>query len=284
GTNEEKKQFINPLKIFTENNKISIVDSSENKIGITSKDVEVLIPSMGRYSSDAFAAVFRSLGINCKPLEIPSLETLKHGRGLTTCKECLPFILTTGSLTEYLNNHYNRNKKTLFFMPRGYGPCRQGQYYIMLKDIINNLKIENVGVLTMDDESSFDDFGTEFFIKQWIALLIGDVIHDIESTIKSIGIDKKESLKILESEWEKIVKSLEKGEHKEVFIQLEKSCEILSKIKLSIPIDKAKVISLIGEIYVRREEFSRGDLVKILTEKGLVVKTAPITEYVYYSN
>lgn len=284
GRKIDDEHSINPLKVFTEDNKIKIIDSSENKIGITSQDVEVLIPSMGRFSSDAFAAVFRSLDINCKPLEVPTFETLKHGRGLTTCKECLPFILTTGSLTEYLNNHYNRNKKTLFFMPRGYGPCRQGQYYIMLKDIINNLKIENVGVLTMDDESSFDDFGTEFFIKQWISLLIADVIHDIESAIYAIAIDKEKSLEILEKEWQKIIGSFETGENNEIFNQLEKSAIALSEIKLRVPIEKAKVISLIGEIYVRREEFSRGDLVKTLTDKGFVVKTAPITEYVYYSN
>jgi predicted nucleotide-binding protein (sugar kinase/HSP70/actin superfamily) len=41
---------------------------------------------------------------------------------------------------------------------------------------------------------------------------------------------------------------------------------------------------LIGEIYVRREEFSRGDLVQFLISNGFVVKTAPIAEYLYYSN
>jgi predicted nucleotide-binding protein (sugar kinase/HSP70/actin superfamily) len=169
-------------------------------------------------------------------------------------------------------------------MPRGYGPCRQGQYHILLKDIINNLKIENVGVLTMDDESSFDDFGSEFFIKQWIGLVIADVIHDIESAINAIGINKKESLDLLNSEWEKIADSLESGDNNEIFNCIAKSAKVLSRIKLEVPIEDAKVISLIGEIYVRREEFSRGDLVKTLTDKGFVVKTAPITEYVYYSN
>lgn len=280
----ELAETIHPLKVITEENKISIIDSQNKKTGITSDDVEVLIPSMGHFSSDAFAAVFRSLGINCRPLDVPSFDTLKHGRGLTTCKECLPFILTTGSLTQYLENHYNSKKKTLFFMPKGYGPCRQGQYYILLKDIINNMKIENVAVLTMDDESSFDDFGNEFFIKQWIALVIADVIHDIESVINAIAADKEKSLAILNEEWMKIVNSLEQGHQNSIFVQLEKSSRILSGIKLKIPLEKAKIISLIGEIYVRREEFSRGNLMQTLAEKEFVVKTAPITEYVYYSN
>jgi hypothetical protein len=58
----------------------------------------------------------------------------------------------------------------------------------------------------------------------------------------------------------------------------------LRSIKLVKPLSDAKVISLIGEIYVRREEFSRGDLFQLLINKGFVVKTAPIAEYLYYSN
>ena len=281
---QDEIQTINPLEVINEDKKIKIIDSQKNKFDLHSKDVEVLIPSMGHFSSDAFAAIFRSLNINCKPLEIPTFDTLKSGRGLTTCKECLPFIITTGSLTEYIEKNYNVNKKILFFMPHGYGPCRQGQYYIMLKDIINNLKIENVGVLTMDDESSFDDFGSEFFIKQWIALLIADVVHDIEAVITAIGVDVEGSLKILNNEWAKITNAFQTGKNENIFNQAEKSAEVLKCIELRTPIRDAKIISLIGEIYVRREEFSRGDLIKTLVDKGFVVKTAPITEYVYYSN
>jgi predicted nucleotide-binding protein (sugar kinase/HSP70/actin superfamily) len=69
-----------------------------------------------------------------------------------------------------------------------------------------------------------------------------------------------------------------------LYAQLEQSAGELSKIELKMPLKDAKVVSLIGEIYVRREEFSRGDLVKSLVDKGFVVRTAPIAEYVYYSN
>jgi len=134
------------LSVVTENNKVLIVDTNDKEHLITSPEIEVLIPSMGNFSSQAFAAVFRSLGINSSPISIPTSRTLKYGRGLTTCKECLPFILSTGSLLEHIENKSSKDKKYLFFMPHGYGPCRQGQYFIMLQDIIKNLKIENVGV------------------------------------------------------------------------------------------------------------------------------------------
>ena len=115
-------------------------------------------------------------------------------------------------------------------------------------------------------------------------MVIADVIHDIESTAYTLASDKDKAIEIIHNEWENILKYIESGKEKDLFKQLEKSTEVLSHIKLHTPLNKAKVISLIGEIYVRREEFSRGDLVESLRKKGFVVKTAPITEYVYYSN
>lgn len=272
------------LEVSYNDSQITVTDSNNVSHNITSQKIEILIPSMGRFSTGAFAATFRHFGMNAYPMPVPSFSTLQHGRGQTTCKECLPFILTTGSLIEHLRNKKNKDLITLFFMPHGYGPCRQGQYHIMLKDIINEMNIDNVGVLTMNDENAFNDFGDDLFMLAWLAMMIADVIHDIESVILAIAKDKETGLEIIEAEWEKIIKSIETGITKNIYLQLEKSAKVFSNIELTTPIEEAKIISLIGEIYVRREEFSRGDLVKTLHSKGFVVKTAPITEYVYYSN
>jgi len=281
---ESKPKEIANIKVVNSDGKIKIVTSSGKAMSINSKNVEVLIPSMGHYSSMAFASIFKSLGVVSKSLPIPTFETLKVGRGLTTCKECLPFILTTGSLQEYLNKKTDKELITLFFMPHGFGPCRQGQYFIMLKEILKDTGEKNLGVLTMNDETAFGDFGDSFFKKGWTALTIADVYHDIDSTVNTLAIDKKQGNEILAEEWEKICDAIETGSENIIFHQLRMSAENLSKIKLKTPIEEAKVISLIGEIYVRREEFSRGDLIQTLMKNDFVVKTAPITEYVYYSN
>jgi predicted nucleotide-binding protein (sugar kinase/HSP70/actin superfamily) len=299
GLIKEKLNGVSPLEIISKNKKTLIVDSNGNEHELTSPDVEIVIPSMGKFSTEAFSAVCRSAGMNSRSLPVPTTETLKFGRGNTTCKECLPFILTTGSLVEYCRNNQSNGKSTtqndivpvekngkkiLFFMPHGYGPCRQGQYYISLKDIITYLKLEDIGILSMDDEGSFEDLGTDFFLKGWLAISIADVIHDIESVIQTLAVDRARALHILNEEWKKILFSLENENRKSIFKQLKQSARELAAIKLKMPIEEAKVVSLIGEIYVRREEFSRGDLVQTLVSNGFVVKTAPISEYVYYSN
>ncbi len=295
----EKPEGTSPLSIISKNRKTLIVDNAGKEHELTSPEVEIVIPSMGNFSTEAFSAICRSAGMNSRSLPVPTTETLKLGRGNTTCKECLPFILTTGSLVEYCRiqkQNGNKNflngssvtekngKKVLFFMPHGYGPCRQGQYYISLKDIISNLKLKDIGILSMDDEASFEDLGSDFFLKGWLAISIADVIHDIESVIQTLAVDRLSALKILHEEWGKILFSLENENRKGIFRQLKEAAEELASIKLRMPVEEAKVISLIGEIYVRREEFSRSELVQSLVANGFVVRTAPISEYIYYSN
>ena len=100
----EKSNGSAPLKIITKDRKTLIVDNEGKEHELTSPEVEVIIPSMGNFSTEAFSAVCRSAGMNSRSLPVPTTETLKHGRGNTTCKECLPFILTTGSLVEFCQN------------------------------------------------------------------------------------------------------------------------------------------------------------------------------------
>jgi predicted nucleotide-binding protein (sugar kinase/HSP70/actin superfamily) len=58
----------------------------------------------------------------------------------------------------------------------------------------------------------------------------------------------------------------------------------LSALPLKRIVNEVPVVSLIGEIFVRRDEFSRKNIVDYLESQGFVVKVAPIAEYMCYSN
>ena len=281
--NDQTAEF-KPLVVGGNKGKFVITESEGKNYNLCSPEVEVVIPSMGRFGTELLAAVFKSVGVNAKPLPVPTLKTLKYGRSHTSCKECLPFILTTGSMIEYVNEENIEGKKILFFMPHSTGPCRQGQYFIGLKDTINELKLKDVGVLSLNDENSYGGLGLKFFLKAWLAVLISDSLGDMENAIFALAKDPVAGLKILNQEWEKLLPVVSGGGLSQIFSQLNLLGEQLANIKLKQPLEKAKIISLIGEVYVRREEFSRLDLIKALAEKGFVVKVAPVAEYLYYCN
>ena len=78
---------------------------------------------MGRLTTEGGAAVFRGMNYNATGLPVPDFETLMLGRANSSCKECLPLQLTTGSLVKYLGSKKDDEMLT-YFMPTSTGSCR----------------------------------------------------------------------------------------------------------------------------------------------------------------
>lgn len=276
---EDKPDEFVPLKVKGE----EVITSGGGRINIKDKRIKMLVPNMGRYGSEAFSAAFRYFGINSEPLPVYTFETLIEGRGSASCKECLPLILNAGSMLEYY-----KKKKTdeiaLFFMAEGNGPCRLGQYHVFLNDLIAKKSLDNIGVFTLSDEDSYEGLGNDFVIRGWAAVVIGDVFQNILHAAKAIADDAEEASWTIELEWRKIESAMGKLPLKEVYKVLESSAIEISKLKRKKEIKDAVKIALTGEIFVRNDEFSRIDLMERLAEKEIVALTAPISEYVYYSN
>ena len=270
-----------PLKLT---DKGTIYDSINNKAySLYDKNVKIVLPSMGIHSSQAMESNFTYFGIKSEVLPKYNNDTLNIGRGNTLCKECLPLQLCTGSMLEYCKNRKDPNEITLYFMSTGNGPCRFGQYSVFLENIIAKNGIPRLGLFTLSDEDGYTGFGTEFFIRGWVAFVIADVMKNIENAIKVLAYNKAAALQLFNAEWDKIRAALSNKPLSEVYTQLEKTTEVLANIEKRYSIKQAKKISLIGEIFVRHDEFSRMNLIETLASKDFIVTIAPISEYVYYS-
>jgi len=271
-----------PLKL-TE--KGEIFDTVNNKYYLLNDErVKIILPSMGVHSSQAMESNFSYFGIKSEVLPKYTYNTLKVGRGNTLCKECLPLQLCTGSLLEYCKNRKSEDEITLYFMSAGNGPCRFGQYTVFLENIIKKNNIPNIGLFTLSDEDGYTGFGTEFFIRGWVAFVIADVMKNIENAIKVLAYNKINALQIFNNEWEKIKTALSKKSLNDVYKQLELTAQVFNNIEKRYSIKQAKKISLIGEIFVRHDEFSRMNLIETLADNDFVVVVAPVSEYVYYSD
>lgn len=280
GKISEQEKTFNPLKV---KDTWTIIDSDGIEHALTDKDVKMVIPNMGNYAAEVMAAVFRSMGINSEALPVSTFKTLTCGRGTTSCKECLPLILSSGALLEYYDEQKPQDEKTLFFMATGTGPCRLGQYYVYLEDIIKKKEMRNYGVYTLSDEDSYGGMGDDFFKRGWLGITLSDNFQNIYQAINVIAEDKDECKKILDRYWKIVLDNLSNKNIDDIYVQLELLGDELAKQKKKISYEDAIKVILIGEIYVRHDEFARGDLVKRLNEKNIIVKVAPIGEFVYYS-
>ncbi|MBN1758744.1 MAG: hypothetical protein JW863_10520, partial [Chitinispirillaceae bacterium] len=263
---------------------IQVISSHGRKLPLSHPDVEVLLPSMGRYGTESIAAVLRSAGINAKALPVSDKEVLHEGKTSTSCKECLPYILTTGSFMKYIRDRKDTWKVTLFFLPTGGGPCRLGQYCVALDHLIERQRIENAAVLTLTDENGYGGLGSRIQLKAWQAIIVSDIMGDVRSTLSVAAENREEALETLESIWRELLTWFEGKLSLRISALIAMVVYRVKQIPLRKDPASLPVISLIGEIYVRRDEFSRKNIIDYLEQHGFMVKTAPIAEYLCYGN
>ncbi|MFH0821589.1 MAG: acyl-CoA dehydratase activase [Pseudomonadota bacterium] len=258
-----------------------IVTSNGGKFPLNHPNVKVIIPAMGRFGHDALVKTFQKVGIRAEGLPPADDEVLKIGRGNSTCKECLPLQTTVGSLLHYLWNERPPGEVTAYFMPGAGGPCRFGQYNVFSRRLIERHRIPDTAVLTLSASNGYMGLGDRFTLPAWRAILVGDVMYEIWATLLAGAKDREAAMTVFWKQWNSIVDVIHKS-WGEIRNTLKATAKVLSQIGLKIPYEEMPKISLIGEIYVRTDPISLQNLVEKMADKGFVVRTSQVSEWIKY--
>jgi predicted CoA-substrate-specific enzyme activase len=279
-----KTKTFKPARTVLNNGTTSVITSSGQELPMNDPRVTVLLPSMGKYGSEALAAVLRGYGFNALAHRPSDEAILKLGRANTTCKECLPLILTTGTLLSYVRNGRRDDEVLVYFFATGSGPCRFGQYSIFMEDLVKRLEIPDVALLTLTSENSYVGLGNNFETRAWWAVIVSDVMEDIRSMILANAVDSPAAMKVYEEEWQQILSTIEIGDYNGLESQLNRSAERLKGIAVKRPVADVPVVTLAGEIFVRRDALSRQYLTENLASMGFATTCSPVAEWVLYCN
>jgi predicted nucleotide-binding protein (sugar kinase/HSP70/actin superfamily) len=241
---------------------------------------------MGRFLNDATSAVFRSIGVRASVLPPADEEVLKLGRGNTSCKECLPLLLTVGSLLKYLKNRDSSEELLVYFMPTASGPCRFGQYSPFITQLIARNGIEDVALFSLQAENSYTEIGgNEFTLKLWSCLVVADVMQDIYSVLLANAVDKDAALEVYNQETKRLIGVFEHSPNfKDIQRTLKTVADNFQKIPVKRHVHDTPAILLTGEIFVRHDDLSRQFLVERLAEQGFATKVSSVIEWVYYTD
>jgi predicted nucleotide-binding protein (sugar kinase/HSP70/actin superfamily) len=251
---------------------------------LTDPRVTLLFPSMGERSSEALAAVFAGEGINSIAAPPADEAVLKRGRANTTCKECLPLILTTGTLLDHLHRHHRPGEVLVYFMATGGGPCRFGQYMVFMEDLIRKRAIEDVALLSLNSEDGYSGLDSRVHYKGWQAMIIADVMEDVRTMLLANAADPAAALDCFENEWSRIINAIKSGPPAEIERQLDQVADNLKQIVLKQPVQAVPIIALVGEIFVRRDGISRQYISERLAEMGFACVCAPVAEWMHYTD
>jgi len=271
-----------PAKIVYKGAKSLYIDSDGKTYSLKDPRITFLFPRMGRFTTETGVAAVRGEGYNAKIANIPDMDVLSHGKAFSSCKECVPYIICLGSLLEYIKKNKKEGEKIAYFTVGDVSPCRVEQYQVGMKKLVEKNKIRDVAIVTLTAEESYAGLGLNALLWALKAFCVADVLRQIYSVVITLAEDKEEALKIFNREWEKIKLNFEKKEDIPLYKRLKLSAFELSKIKLKKPISEAYKIIVVGEFYVRNEEFSRQWIEEKLAEMGFVTKIVPMIEWLNY--
>ncbi|MCL2139494.1 MAG: activase, partial [Treponema sp.] len=197
-------------------------------------------------------------------------------------KECVPSHLVLGSVLQFfLSDRYRKDEMYLIFVPITTGPCRTGQYYVFYENLFRDMRLENAVVFTLSADNSYTELGPGFAKEMWKGLVLSDYLKDIQCSLQACAADPLSAHAEFEKSWRKVMNAVEFNP-KDLWKELKNVTNDVKKIPLKRKLADCPRVLIVGEIYVRRDDFAVGELIDLMSERGIVVKVAGVSEWIHY--
>jgi len=242
----------------------------------------VYIPHMDDHGH-LLAAALRANGVGAEALPVSDRQSMEIGRRFTTGKECFPCILTTGDIVKKTESEDFEPDRSAFFMAQACGPCRFGQYHRFHRMVLDEVGLRDVPMVVLDQTYEFSEhlrsFGPNFYAFCWELLVIGDFMQKLVRARRPYELNKGETDSLYRRYLREVTEAVEnKGDYRAKVAEFRERME-------QVPVDRSEprpLIGVVGEIYVRSNEFANNFLVRRLEDCGAEVALPPLQEWINY--
>lgn len=241
------------------------------------KKGKVWIPPMHITGTSLFAAAFRGWGYDASPLPPETKHEYNLGKRYTRGQECLPMILTLGSIM----NQALKDPETqhILFMPTSEGPCRFGQYNMLERIAFENSGIKNVDILSPSSVNSYQ--GLEEGLRRYLmhAIMSSDLIFKLLTKTRPYEKNRGETDDLFAKSIKKLEETLEnRGNPKPVIKKITEDFYNIPKYS-----GKKPIVGVVGEIYARSNKYANGNVIDVIEKNGGEAWLSPMHEWVLYT-
>ena len=266
-------------------------------VEIKRRKAKLLIPRMGD-DAQILAAGFKGAGANCVCLPVPTRETLLLGRRYTSGKECLPMLITLGSLLEYIQKA-PKDEEIVFFMPRSNGPCRLGCYNLLDKIVLKQLGLDHrVRTWSLCDTDYSEGVSKLTFILIYSGFVACDAlmaalydVRPIEARPGAADVIYQRALNAIidliektpvPQNWQPVVAyEVLSGRFFGIADIVKKAAREFAAIKTD---KRIPTVCVTGEIYVRNDPAANDYIIRALESRGVRVLFAHFNEWIEYAD
>jgi predicted nucleotide-binding protein (sugar kinase/HSP70/actin superfamily) len=230
------------------------------------------------------SAAMRHCGVDSEPLPESDELTLEIGRKYTTGKECYPSIITTGDIVKKTMAPDFDADHAAFFMPAASGPCRFGQYNRLHRLILDELGLQQVPILVFDQTKGYhrdlSAMGRGFRLHAWRTIVILDSMQKMVLERRPYEINRGGTDAVYRELLEALIRNVGRdSDTLRTFSQ--RAREAFEAIAIDTGNPKPR-IGIVGEIFVRSNQFANDSLIRKLEALGAQCGVPPLEEWLDY--
>lgn len=245
---------------------------------------KLLIPYMCDHSY-ALQAALEHFGLPGEVMPPSDEESATLGINLVLGKECSPCAYVAGDLIRRLRQPDIDPTQTALFLATAEGPCRFGQYHVLMRHILDSHGFNAVGITYPTASNSYQGISAHpvaFRLLAWRAMVATDLLlallHRHRPYERQVGATEQ----AYQDGLAEIIASVRAGGGSLVQVMRR-----IGKAFRRIPIDRSQprpIIGIVGEIFVRQHSPSNRNVIHQIEALGGEVILAGMMEYLYYVN
>ncbi|HHS14018.1 MAG TPA: hypothetical protein ENN03_09690 [bacterium] len=257
------------------------------------KGRRLYIPRMSTEAASALAAAFRSVGVDACISPESDARTLDLASRFTNGEECLPQRVTLGNFLKIVQGLNFDPRSTAFFLPTSSGPCRFGQYRNLLRKVLDEAGAQEARIFSPTSSNGYAgiaDRRFRFLVTVWRALILSDSLRKARLMIRPYEAEKGLTDSLHNRFLGKACRVLGdpdigfRRQRRECVKILQSAAEAFESIPLKEKLGSRPLIGVVGEIYLRFNEFSNQHMLRSIENQGGEVWIANIAEWAWYTN
>lgn len=245
----------------------------------------VYLPRMSDHAL-TIAAAMRSMGVRAEALPPPDRESMDLGLSLCRGRECLPCFFCVGDMLRKCREPGFDPASAAFFLPTGPGPCRFGQYRVLLTAVLADQGVGPVQIVSPTTDDSYALFGEDpgqLRRRVWRAVVAVDLLLKLLHEHRPFEVMPGDSDRAYRSSLEAVVGAFGDGGIGALVKALRSATDRFTAVRLDLTATRPRV-AILGELYVMLNAESNLALVRTVERAGGEVLLGTFADWLYYVN
>jgi predicted nucleotide-binding protein (sugar kinase/HSP70/actin superfamily) len=230
-------------------------------------------------------AVLRAFGLSAQVLPPPDDETLDLGLSVVLGKECSPVSPRPATSCAA------RDSPALilpirYLYARGSRPMSFWAVPDLQRQILDEHGLHEVEIVTLSTENSYGGIGenpTRMRAKAWEAVVVTDLLQKLLHAYRPYELQTGQTDALYHVCLQRLVEATEAGGGR----RLQDAVKWIARQFEALPVDRSELrplIGLVGEIYLRVNEYANQDIIRQVEAVGGEVVLATLQEWIYFVN